>query len=63
MLFTWFQVQDADGVYGAIMIAPSVTPYGRMNPSFRVHLLDRSNGYQLMDYEQYHLNLTKANGV
>ena len=61
-IYRYMQVQDTDGVYAALLISPSMTPYGRMNPSFRVHLLDRSNGYRLMDYEQYHLDLMKANG-
>ena len=44
------------------MICPSVTPYGRSNPSFRVFTMD-SSSYQLTGYQQYHLNLTLANGM
>ena len=55
------QVQDENGVYGTVMICPSVTPYGRSNPSFRVFTMDSST-YQLQGYQQYHLNLTLANG-
>ena len=55
------QIQDANGVYGVALIAPSVTPYGHMNPSFRLFTMD-ADTYQLLDYQQYHLNLTKANG-
>ena len=55
------QIQDANGVYGVALIAPSVTPYGHMNPSFRLFTMD-ADTYQLLEYQQYHLNLTKANG-
>lgn len=55
------QIQDANGVYGVALIAPSVTPYGHMNPSFRLFTMD-ADTYQLLKYQQYHLNLTKANG-
>ena len=55
------QIQDANGVYGVALIAPSVTPYGHMNPSFRLFTMD-ADTYQLLQYQQYHLNLTKANG-
>ena len=55
------QVQDADGVYGVVLIAPSVTPYGHINPSFRVFTMD-ADSKKLLGYEQYYLNLTLANG-
>ncbi len=55
------QVQDNEGVYGVVMVAPSVTPYGHMNPSYRLYSMDRLT-YQLLGYQQFHLNLTKANG-
>ena len=55
------QVQDADGVYGVALIAPSVTPYGHINPSFRVFTMD-TDSKELLGYEQYYLNLTLANG-
>ncbi|XP_064390899.1 sphingomyelin phosphodiesterase A-like [Halichondria panicea] len=53
-------VQDADGVYGAVLIAPSVTTYGHINPSFRIFTMD-TNTKTLLGYEQYHLNVTHAN--
>ena len=56
------QVQDEDGVYGTVMASPSVTPRSRSNPSFRVFTMDPSSSYQLLGYQQYHLNLTLANG-
>ena len=56
-----FQVQDEDGLYGVLMVSPSVTPFNHMNPSFRVFSMNRSS-HQLLGYHQYHLNLTKANG-
>ena len=59
--FSCTQVRDADGVYGTVLVAPSVTPYGFMNPSFRVFTMD-ADTLQLLGYQQYHLNLTKANG-
>ena len=55
------KIQDADGAYGTVLVAPSVTPYGFMNPSFRTFTMDAET-FQLLDYQQYHLNLTKANG-
>lgn len=55
------QVQDSEGVYGVVMVAPSVTPYGHINPSFRLYSMDRQT-YQLQSYQQYNLNLTLANG-
>ena len=55
------QIQDEDGVYGTVMVCPSVTPQGRSNPSFRVFTMDAST-FQLQRYQQYHLNLTLANG-
>ena len=48
-------------MYGTVMACPSVTPRSRSNPSFRVFTMD-SISYQLMEYQQYHLNLTLANG-
>ena len=43
-------------------IAPSLTPNGEegLNPSFRQYIID-SNTKQVIDYEQYRLNLTEAN--
>ena len=41
-------------------IAPPVTPYPGRNPSFRQFIID-SNTKNLIDYEQYRLNLTDSN--
>ncbi|KAK3098121.1 hypothetical protein FSP39_016346 [Pinctada imbricata] len=51
---------DIDDVRGVLFIAPSVTTYSKTNPSFRMYHLDGSS-YQLLDYEQYFMNLTAAN--
>ena len=48
-------------MYGTVLVCPSVTPHGRSNPSFRVFSMDPSS-YQLLSYQQFHLNLTLANG-
>ena len=56
------QVKDDSGAYEAILIAPSVTPYVDQNPSYRVFEMDPDT-YELLDYQQFHMNLTKANGT
>ncbi len=61
ILIANFQIQDALGVYGVVLVSPSVTPFGHINPSFRIFTMDASS-MQLLDYTQYHLNLTRANG-
>lgn len=43
------------------MMSPSVTPQGRSSPSFRIFSMNATT-YQLLGYQQYHLNLTLANG-
>ena len=53
---------DDNGVYGVVLIAPSVTPRPFINPSFRIFTMNAST-FELTDYQQYHLNLTKANGT
>lgn len=53
-------VKDDNGVYGTVLISPSVTPFLNQNPSYRVFEMDRKT-YKLLDYHQYHMNLTKAN--
>lgn len=55
------QVQDEAGVYGVVLVAPSVTPFGNMNPSFRTFTMD-TEPMRLLDYTQYHLDLPLANG-
>jgi sphingomyelin phosphodiesterase len=53
-------IQDQEGVYGTVLVSPSVTPRGRSNPSFRLFTMDPSSRL-LLDYQQFHLNLTLAN--
>ena len=62
MTTTLDQIQDEGGVYGVAMVAPSVTPYPTVNPSFRVFTMDASS-LTLTGYQQYTLNLTMANGI
>lgn len=51
------------GVYGVALVAPSVTPYGHINPSFRVFTMEKQHrSIRLLNYTQYHLDLTEANG-
>jgi len=45
---------------GVIYIAPSLTTYSKLNPSFRIFEVD-SETNQIVDYKQYRLNLTKWN--
>lgn len=56
------QVQDEAGVYGVVLVAPSVTPFGHINPSFRTFTMD-AHSKQLLSYTQYHLDLPLANGM
>eukprot|EP00698_Gefionella_okellyi_P007656 TRINITY_DN1871_c0_g1_i3.p1 TRINITY_DN1871_c0_g1~~TRINITY_DN1871_c0_g1_i3.p1 ORF type:complete len:585 (+),score=87.29 TRINITY_DN1871_c0_g1_i3:239-1756(+) len=42
-----------------VLIAPSLTPYTHINPSFRIIVVD-ANSYALVDYIQYHTNLDDA---
>jgi len=42
------------------LIAPSVTTFTNINPSFRIFAYDTST-YDLLDIYQYHTNLTQAN--
>ena len=41
-------------------VAPSLTTNGNVNPSFRQYIID-SNTKNIIDYEQYRLNITDAN--
>jgi len=43
-----------------IYIAPSVTTFWDINPSFRIYELDRVS-WQVKNYIQYHMNITRAN--
>ena len=56
------KIQDKEGLYGVFLISPSVTPYGHINPSFRLYHMDETT-YELLDYQQYYLDLAKANGM
>ncbi|GAB6020690.1 hypothetical protein CHUAL_003359 [Chamberlinius hualienensis] len=45
-------------------VAPSVTTYSRMNPAFRVYVIDGDypgTTWQVLDYEEYWLDVNKAN--
>ena len=57
-----FQVKDDDGVYEVVLISPSVTTFVDVNPSFRLLELDPDT-YELVDYHQFNLNITHANGT
>lgn len=57
----FLQIQDTEGVYGVVLVAPSVTPFGHINPSFRVFTMD-TDTMTLLGYRQYHLDLVQANG-
>lgn len=61
VIYYCIQIQDADGVYGVVLIAPSATTFGHINPSFRIYTMDTST-MTLLGYEQYYLNVTLANG-
>ncbi|KAL5004721.1 hypothetical protein ScPMuIL_018177 [Solemya velum] len=45
---------------GVLFLAPSMTPRTNVNPSFRVFSLD-SQTFELLDFDQYSINLTEAN--
>ncbi|KAL5004230.1 hypothetical protein ScPMuIL_017686 [Solemya velum] len=51
---------DVEVKTGVSFIAPSVTPFGGTNPSFRVYYLDEIT-HELLDYDQYRMNLDAAN--
>ena len=59
---TNLQIQDEDGIYGVALVSPPVTTYPAVNPSFRVFTMD-PDSLILTGYQQYHLNITKANGI
>ena len=59
---THLQIQDEAGVYGVALVSPPVTSYPAVNPSFRIFTMD-PDSLMLTGYQQYHLNLTKANGM
>eukprot|EP00826_Nyctotherus_ovalis_P040240 TRINITY_DN3943_c0_g1_i2.p1 TRINITY_DN3943_c0_g1~~TRINITY_DN3943_c0_g1_i2.p1 ORF type:complete len:567 (+),score=111.55 TRINITY_DN3943_c0_g1_i2:143-1843(+) len=51
---------DPSKTVNVVNIHPSLTTFRGLNPSFRVYEVDRSSG-ELLDYEQYRLNIAKAN--
>eukprot|EP00118_Oscarella_pearsei_P010009 m.59311 g.59311 ORF g.59311 m.59311 type:complete len:554 (+) comp34881_c0_seq1:24-1685(+) len=58
-----FQVVHGDNgadPVGVVLISPPVTTFVDVNPSFRIYLMDPET-FELVDYEQYHINLTEAN--
>ena len=53
-------LQRNNQVFGPVLITPSVTTFPQQNPSFRVYTID-SETFEMLDYDQYFLNITKAN--
>lgn len=53
---------DREQVVKTQYIAPSLTTYTNMNPSFRIYEID-SDTNQIVDYTQYRLDLAKYNGL
>jgi len=47
-------------VYGVVLVSPSLTTFSHVNPSYRVYTMDPFT-FQLLDYDQYYLDLTEAN--
>jgi sphingomyelin phosphodiesterase len=56
------QSSTGRGLAGVVYIAPSVTPFPNINPSYRIYVMD-PNTYEIIDYEQYHLDLSEANSL
>lgn len=52
--------KQPDRYAGVINIAPSLTTYTGLNPSFRIYEID-THTYEPINYYQYRLNLSKAN--
>ena len=58
-----FKVVQLNGkAVSSVLITPSVTTFAHQNPSFRVYSMN-STTFEIIDYEQYFLNLTKANSL
>jgi len=53
-------LKNSTSITNMIYIAPSVTPMGDMNPSFRIFFYNRKT-FEIVDFEQYYMNLTDAN--
>ena len=45
-----------------VYIAPSMTTFWNVNPSFRLYELDERS-WQVLDYWQYHMNVTASNAA
>ena len=45
-----------------VYVGPSVSPRGFINPAMRMYYLDE-NTFDLLDYDNYHLDLEKVTGV
>jgi sphingomyelin phosphodiesterase len=60
--FEVMQSSTGRGLAGVVYIAPSVTPFPNINPSYRIYVMD-PNTYEIIDYEQYHLDLSEANSL
>lgn len=53
-------VQQNGKAVSSVLITPSVTTFPHQNPSFRIYSMN-STTFEIIDYEQHFLNLTKAN--
>eukprot|EP00698_Gefionella_okellyi_P022364 TRINITY_DN7403_c0_g1_i1.p1 TRINITY_DN7403_c0_g1~~TRINITY_DN7403_c0_g1_i1.p1 ORF type:complete len:572 (-),score=106.93 TRINITY_DN7403_c0_g1_i1:145-1860(-) len=45
---------------GMVYVSPAVTTFSNINPSYRIYEVDPAT-YTVLDYEQWHMNLTRAN--
>ena len=51
---------------GVVHISPSVTTFTNQNPAYRVYHAEydaADGGYRVVDYDQYYMNMTEANGI
>ena len=55
-------VQHNGKAISSVLISPSVTTFVHQNPSYRIYSMN-STTFEIIDYEQYFLNLTKANSL
>jgi len=53
-------LKNASAITSMAYIAPSVTTFAEMNPSYRIYFYNRKT-FEIIDYEQYYMNLTEAN--
>ena len=47
-------------ICSVLYIAPGVTTYQQLNPSFRLYTID-SGSYELIDHDTYYMDLVEAN--